>query len=87
MSYTVIHAFADLKDSKHKYEAGDKFPRSGLEVSDERIAELSGSKNKAGKPLIKKVEVKEPSPAKEGGSKTTTKRKKKNADRTMQGTK
>ena len=85
MSYTVIHAFADLKDSKHKYEAGDTFPRSGLEVSDERIAELSGSKNKAGKPLIKKVETKKPDVVKEDGSKKT-KRKKKNADRTVQGT-
>lgn len=75
MSYRVIYAFADLTDSKYKYEAGDKFPRRGLEVSEERILELSGRKNRAGRPLIE--EVKEPV---KKTSSTTKKKKKEKKD-------
>ena len=62
--YRVIVAFADLQDNKHAYKAGDEFPRSGVEVSDERIAELASNKNLMKQPLIqdeieqKKVERK-----------------------------
>ena len=55
MAYKVIYTFADLKDKKHLYHMGDTFPRVGLDVSEERIKELSGSNNKVGKPLIKEV--------------------------------
>lgn len=55
MRYKVIYPFADLHDKKYKYEAGDEFPRQGLEVSEDRIEELMGSKNKIKKPLIEKV--------------------------------
>ena len=34
---------------------GDTFPRKGVEVKPERIAELSGSNNKQGTPLIEEV--------------------------------
>lgn len=44
--------FVDLQDNKHLYHAGDKFPRAGADVSEERIKELSGSANKLGQPLI-----------------------------------
>ena len=54
--YKVISRFADLQDSNHIYEVGDVFPRKGLEVLEERLAELAGCHNKQHKPLIEKVE-------------------------------
>ncbi len=56
--YKVIKYFEDLQDGGYAYEEGDVFPREGLEVSDERIKELSGKKNKRGTPLI--IEKKDP---------------------------
>ena len=56
--YKVICRFADLKDDSHIYEVGDKYPRKGAETSEDRIAELSGSDNKIGEPLIKKIVAK-----------------------------
>lgn len=55
MSYKVIHYFTDLQDFNHPYKVGDTFPRLGLNVSEERLKELSSNKNKQGKPLIEKV--------------------------------
>lgn len=60
--YKVIKFFTDLQDGNHPYEVGGTFPRKGLEVTEERLVELSGSENKQGEPLIK--EVKEPKPKK-----------------------
>lgn len=62
--YRVIEDFVDLKDSRHEYHRGDAFPRGGVSVSEDRIAELTGSKNLCRKPLIEKVveEVKETTP-------------------------
>ena len=54
--YKVIKFFHDLQDNKHAYNVGDVFPREGVEASAERIAELSGTENKQGCPLIEKVE-------------------------------
>lgn len=54
--YEVIHYFTDLQDFDHPYNVGDKFPRNGLTVSEERLKELSGSNNKQHKPLIKFAE-------------------------------
>lgn len=51
--YIVVKFFTDLQDNKHPYGVGDVFPRAGLDVSDERLAELSGSNNRQGVPLIK----------------------------------
>lgn len=56
--YKVIKYFTDLQDNNHPYNAGDIFPRSGMEVSEERLAELAGSENKQGVPLIQLVEEK-----------------------------
>jgi hypothetical protein len=53
--YKVLHLFADLTDKNHVYNPGDVYPRKGIDVSDERIAELSGSNNKQGIPLIEKM--------------------------------
>lgn len=73
--YKVIKRFHDLQDVTqtksgdmyHEYKAGDVFPRKGKEVSEERLAELAGSGNRQGVPLIELVEepetVSEPSAA------------------------
>lgn len=70
MKYEVIHFFVDLLDNNHAYNVGDTFPHKGMEVSEKRIKELSGSNNKQGVPLIKEIKPK----------KTTTKKRDKNAD-------
>lgn len=56
MSYKVIHAFTDLQDNNHVYLVGDVFPHDDLKVTNERLKELSGSKNKIGEPLIELLE-------------------------------
>ena len=53
--YKVIKLFADLKDGGHIYNPGDVYPRRDVEVSAERIEELSGSENKRGEPLIELI--------------------------------
>lgn len=55
MAYIAKVKFADLQDNKRLYLAGETFPRDGLLVSPERLAELSGSNNLAGYPLIEKI--------------------------------
>lgn len=57
--YEVIHFFTDLQDFSHAYKVGDSFPRPGMKVDEARLKELSGSKNKQGKPLIRFVEEKD----------------------------
>lgn len=64
--YKVIKYFVDLQDNNHPYNAGDIFPRSGLVVSEDRYAELAGSENKQGVPLIA-----EEKPKKKRAKKTT----------------
>lgn len=57
--YKAIERFKDLKDNGFVYEAGDKYPRKGKRVSKARIAELSGSDNKRGRPVIAEIEEEE----------------------------
>ena len=40
MSCRVIREFSDSQDGYHIYQAGEKFPRDGKLVTDERITEL-----------------------------------------------
>lgn len=40
MAYKTTKAIRDLQDNQHYYRAGDTFPRNGLKVDDERVAEL-----------------------------------------------
>lgn len=54
--YTVIEAFTDLQDGNYVYISGETYPRKGYTPSEERIAELAGSTNKLGHPLIMKVD-------------------------------
>lgn len=67
--YKVINFFTDLQDNNFPYEVGDIFPRKGLEVTEERFAELAGSDNLQKKPLIEKVVE----PAKKPAKKATKK--------------
>lgn len=63
--YKVIKYFTDLQDNEHAYDVGDAYPREGLTVSAERIAELAGSKNKQRTPLIEEVPEPKEEPAEE----------------------
>lgn len=55
MTYKVIRTFKDgQSEDLHVYLNGDVFP-FGYDVSAERIAELSGSDNSIGMPLIVEV--------------------------------
>lgn len=54
--FKVVKLFTDLKDGGHLYNVGDRYPREGLQPTEERIKELSGSNNKQKAPLIVKVE-------------------------------
>ena len=56
--YKVIKYFTDLQDNNYAYYVGDTFPRNGVEVGAERIAELSSDKNLQGVPLIEEIEEK-----------------------------
>ena len=58
MTYKVIEFFADLQDNNHAYNVGDTFPRVGVDVTEQRCAELAGRQNKRGIPLIKEVKTK-----------------------------
>lgn len=62
MTYKTIVSFRDAQDNLHLYRPGDPFPRDGVSVTAARFAELSGSKNALGIPLIKAVAA--PAPAK-----------------------
>ena len=78
--YKVIKHFVDLQDNNHPYNVGDVFPRDGLEVSAERIAELAGSYNKQKTPLIAEVEETPEDKPEEKPEKPTKKGAKKTAE-------
>lgn len=71
--WVAVERFADAHDGNHIYEAGDRFPRPGFTVTEERLAELSGWGNRLRHPLI--TQEKDP----EQPVKTTRKRVKKDA--------
>lgn len=54
--YKVIRFFTDLQDGEHPYDVGNTFPREGIEVTEERLAELAGPSNRQGVPLIELVD-------------------------------
>lgn len=58
--WVTIEYFEDTHDEGTAYEAGTVFPREGVEVTPERIEELSTKKNKRQRPAI--VELKELAP-------------------------
>lgn len=63
MRYVAAVDFADINDDFRMYKAGEEYPRPDLIVSEKRLAELAGSDNRAGYPLIK-VDGAEEAPAK-----------------------
>ena len=78
--YKVIKYFIDLQDNNRAYNVGDIFPHvdASYPVSDNRLAELAGSENKRGIPLIQLVEeaaeeVAEEKPKKKRAKKTAEK--------------
>lgn len=71
--YKVIKFFTDLHDSNHPYNVGDVFPRNGIAVSEGRLAELAGSDNKQGQPLIELVPEKVEAPKKQTAKKPAKK--------------
>jgi len=75
--YKVIRYFTDLQDNEHPYNVGDTFPRSGVNVTEKRLAELASGKNLQRTPLIRYVEE----PVKEAPKKPAAKRAKKNAEK------
>ncbi|MCE4052026.1 HeH/LEM domain-containing protein [Bacillus sp. Au-Bac7] len=55
--YVVVHDFRDLNDGNTIYIKGDIYPRRADSIVDEdRINELSSTKNKLGKVLIQEQE-------------------------------
>ena len=71
--YKVIKHFTDLQDNNYKYDAGDTYPRKGLNVLQSRINELASNKNLQKTPLIEEIPEKAEEPKKE---------KKKSAEKT-----
>ena len=59
--YIVVKDFSDIQDDRCVYRAGDTFPRTGLEVSDERVAELASKDNKRGEVLIRAIDAEQES--------------------------
>lgn len=73
--YQVLEMFADLQDHNRVYQPGDSFPREGLTVSPERLAELAGSDNKRKRPVIAEIQE-EPQPEEEQSARKTIAAKK-----------
>lgn len=75
MRYQTLCDFRDLEDG-HLYRAGVPFPYDGRDIAAKRIEELSGTNNKAGKPLIAvAAEAQESSEAKTSNKRRRTKAK------------
>lgn len=60
--YKVLAYFTDLQDNNHPYDEGDIFPRDGLSVSENRLQELSSTRNRRRIKLIELVEDKQEPP-------------------------
>jgi len=74
--YKVLRYFEDIQDEMHPYNIGDKFPRDGMRVSADRLAELSTDRNLQRTPLIEFV----PEPDEKPESVKKVGRRKRNAD-------
>lgn len=74
MMYKVIKFFTDLNDNNHPYNVGEIFPRLGVTATEKRLAELAGSNNKQGVPLISPVEAEKAEPARKSPAKKSAKK-------------
>ena len=70
----MIKHFTDLQDKNHPYDVGDVYPREGHTVTEERLAELAGSENKQGVPLIELVEEPKAASTEKVTARSTTKK-------------
>ena len=61
--FRVVCDFHDLTDDNRHYGPGDSFPRPGLDVAPDRIAELTGTGNRLGRPVIEEIADAPPKPA------------------------
>lgn len=75
MRYRVVKDFYDLQDDAYAYKVGQEYPREGKTVSDARIEELAGDKNRRRTPLIERIE--DPEPVPESDTQPTPKRTRK----------
>lgn len=80
MRCRVVKDFYDLTDEAHPYKVGQEYPRAGLTVSDARIEELAGPKNRQHTPLIERVADPAPVPDPDTEPKPKRTRKKKAVD-------
>ena len=61
-AFKVLRTFRDLEDTNktfpngREYAEGDLYPSVFLDLSDERIEELSTNKNKMGRPVVERIE-------------------------------
>lgn len=55
MTYRVLEDFSDKQDGRRPYKVGDIYPREGLDPSPQRVAELLGSENVRGRPIIEPI--------------------------------
>lgn len=69
MGHIVVRDFTDLEDNRHIYRAGDKFPRAGVSVSEERVASLASKNNARGEALICGDGSEKPQNGRKGASK------------------
>lgn len=77
--YQVLEMFADLQDHNHIYQPGDSFPREGLSVSPERLAELAGKENKRKRPVIAEQQEEGQQEEEQPAKKTTAAKRKSTA--------
>lgn len=60
-AFKVLRPFRDLEDTNktfpngREYAEGDLYPSVFLDLSDERIEELSTNKNKMGRPVVERI--------------------------------
>ena len=55
MMYKVVKHFVDLQDNNREYFVGDVFPHKSSKVTQARIDQLAGNKNKQGVPRHEEI--------------------------------
>ena len=61
-AFKVLRPFRDLEDTNktfpngREYAEGDLYPSVFLDLSEDRIEELSTNKNKMGRPVVERIE-------------------------------
>ena len=58
MSFKVIKEFIDRYDSNHRYKVGDSYPRSGVELDEDRASSLASASNRMKVPFLEEIKPK-----------------------------